>query len=98
MAYSLTALTNPGIIIPLVENMNDTNNEMLCSRCHAVKVKGSFHCRDCDCCIKEWDHHCLWTGKCIGEGNICYFYGFLAWTILFMSYHLSITLGAYKEI
>jgi hypothetical protein len=31
------------------------------------------HCYDCDICIKGHDHHCPWTGKCIGEGNIQYF-------------------------
>ena len=23
------------------------------------------------------DHHCPWTGKCIGAGNLLYFYAFL---------------------
>lgn len=25
----------------------------------------------------QLDHHCPWTGKCIGKKNLCYFYAFL---------------------
>ena len=25
----------------------------------------------------QLDHHCPWTGKCIGKYNLAYFYGFL---------------------
>lgn len=25
----------------------------------------------------QLDHHCPWTGKCIGKKNLCFFYAFL---------------------
>lgn len=26
---------------------------------------------------QQLDHHCPWTGKCIGQKNLCFFYAFL---------------------
>lgn len=91
----MTALRNPGIIIPAKEKNNSTFS---CPKCNATRMKGSFHCNDCNVCIKEWDHHCLWTGKCIGEGNMSFFWGFLACTLLFLSYHMATALGVYKDL
>ena len=44
----------------------------------------TFHCRDCDMCIEGFDHHCPWTSKCIGKGNIVPFYVFIVSTPIFM--------------
>lgn len=33
------------------------------------------HCDDCDVCVDDNDHHCVFFSKCIGGGNIKYFYG-----------------------
>lgn len=37
---------------------------------------------DCRVCIEEYDHHCPWTGKCVGKGNVRYFYGWLFFLVL----------------
>ncbi len=34
------------------------------------------HCEDCNVCILNYDHHCVWTGKCIGKYNYYAFYIF----------------------
>ncbi len=36
------------------------------------------HCFECGVCVEGFDHHCPWTGKCIGRKNIYYFNTFLA--------------------
>ena len=36
------------------------------------------HCFECGVCVEGLDHHCPWTGKCIGRKNIYYFNTFLA--------------------
>ena len=35
------------------------------------------HCMDCGVCVEGYDHHCPWTGKCIGRKTIKYFYTFI---------------------
>ena len=35
------------------------------------------HCYDCGVCVEGYDHHCPWTGKCIGKNTIKYFYTFI---------------------
>ena len=32
-----------------------------------------MHCDDCNVCIRGYDHHCIFYGKCIGKGNIRWF-------------------------
>jgi hypothetical protein len=33
------------------------------------------HCEDCDVCVYDYDHHCVFFSKCIAGGNIYCFYG-----------------------
>ena len=40
------------------------------------------HCQDCGVCIEEHDHHCPWTSKCIGRGNLYPFYVFVFSTLM----------------
>jgi len=54
--------------------------------------KGTHHCRDCDVCIRNYDHHCPWTSKCIGEKNLCKFYVFVTSTMSYLVYCLIILL------
>ncbi len=35
------------------------------------------HCYDCNACVRNLDHHCPWTSKCVGEGNLHVFYAFV---------------------
>ncbi|KAF1873759.1 hypothetical protein Lal_00027797 [Lupinus albus] len=52
------------------------------------------HCHDCDKCVLQFDHHCVWLGNCIGQGNHCLFWWYLCeetalclWTgVLYISY------------
>mmetsp|Transcript_110696 Transcript_110696/g.220056 ORF Transcript_110696/g.220056 Transcript_110696/m.220056 type:complete len:422 (+) Transcript_110696:99-1364(+) len=49
-----------------------------CKVCCMHQPLRTKHCRDCGCCIRTHDHHCPWVGTCIGEGNRCHFWWFLA--------------------
>lgn len=42
------------------------NDYSMCSLCNVLRDRGTAHCYDCNACVLELDHHCPWTGKCIG--------------------------------
>ena len=35
------------------------------------------HCYECQVCVDDLDHHCPWTGKCIGKRTLFFFHAFL---------------------
>ena len=35
------------------------------------------HCKECNRCVRKYDHHCFWIGGCVGELNHRSFYGFI---------------------
>ena len=48
-----------------------------CSACEANAPPRSAHCWACDVCVLKRDHHCMFTGNCIGYTNQRYFMNFL---------------------
>ena len=51
-----------------------------CKTCNILKPPRSFHCDKCDACIELHDHHCPWTGTCVGKRNHKHFITFLITT------------------
>mmetsp|Transcript_29288 Transcript_29288/g.73115 ORF Transcript_29288/g.73115 Transcript_29288/m.73115 type:complete len:506 (-) Transcript_29288:48-1565(-) len=49
-----------------------------CYSCQHVKVLRSKHCRSCNKCVREFDHHCPWLNNCIGKTNRTSFYVFIS--------------------
>jgi hypothetical protein len=89
--YFRVSLRNPGIIprrretlsCVLEEGSSDhTTRVKTCKTCNIVRPKGSFHCHTCDACIEGMDHHCPFTGHCIGKHNLIDFYLFLVFLYL----------------
>lgn len=54
----------------------------LCSVCEAIAPPRSWHCPTCDTCILKRDHHCIFSGCCIGLYNHRYF--------IMLLFHLSL--------
>lgn len=44
-----------------------------CSHCECNAPPRSFHCYTCNVCILRRDHHCVFTGNCIGINNHRYY-------------------------
>lgn len=48
-----------------------------CTVCGFEQPLRAKHCRDCNRCVAQYDHHCPWLGTCIGQKNHFVFYWFL---------------------
>ncbi|XP_065853220.1 protein S-acyltransferase 10 [Euphorbia lathyris] len=67
---------------------------LTCSYCNVEQPPRAKHCHDCDRCVLQFDHHCVWLGTCIGQGNHCQFWWYICqetalclWTgILYIAY------------
>jgi len=68
-----------GLVENLEENgkVNKINPQQICYTCDIVKPLRSKHCRICDRCVYRFDHHCGWTGNCVGQKNHPYFVAFI---------------------
>lgn len=63
------------------------DREVPCGHCQFSRPIQARHCTYCGCCIEGLDHHCPWSGKCIGNNNIRafhWFVGFVCFEIYFM--------------
>ena len=84
--YSLVTDTTSGsIILPSVLKPG----WRFCSGCEGNAPPRSFHCWMCKCCILKRDHHCVFTGKCVGYSNHRYFInmvGYLCVGALYCNY------------
>ncbi|CAL9161801.1 unnamed protein product [Musa hybrid cultivar] len=48
-----------------------------CTYCNIIQPPRSKHCHDCDKCVLQFDHHCVWLGTCIGQRNHCRFWWYI---------------------
>lgn len=68
---------------PLLISEMTSHNEVRyveCGICRIDRPTTASHCYTCGICVDELDHHCPWTGKCIGKKNLFFFYMFL-WSL-----------------
>eukprot|EP00667_Euglena_gracilis_P015781 EG_transcript_16443 len=90
---AITSVMDPGIIpkAPASEaqgypsEIDETVNGIKVKRkwCHTCKIMKPLrasHCPFCNNCVLVYDHHCPWTGTCIGERNYRFFYAFVVLT------------------
>lgn len=78
--YTVTALLNPGIVVRDAPELGKSGAAVYCTQCITTREDKVIHCHTCGVCIAGHDHHCIWTGKCIGKGNFTPFIFFLVCT------------------
>ena len=92
-SYLFTALINPGIPNReyfsktfIKNNVGGTKKIQKCKKCNIIVPKNLnvSHCDYCEVCVIGQDHHCPWTGKCVGKNNLITFYCFIFSLILFI--------------
>jgi hypothetical protein len=101
ISYSATVFSNPGIPkkstnflsrekLNTLRNSRMSDGILTCTVCNVyvnqdVKIG---HCLTCKVCILGYDHHCGWSSKCIGQGNLKTFWVFFLSVIIFFIYNL----------
>lgn len=90
LSYTHCSLINPGYPKNNIgRNLGYPRGDyILCTLCNFYIKKShySHHCMDCDICIENYDHHCPWTGHCIGKNNLYSFYIFVGSSFFIIIY------------
>jgi len=73
-----------------------TQSLKFCDTCLIYKPPRTVHCNVCDCCVRGFDHHCLWLGTCIGQRNYLYFLVYI--TCLNLTLPLNLYLAVHSLI
>ena len=87
--YSKTILKNQNF--SKMKN-EEKKNYYLCEICNIIiNSKDNIeHCEDCGICLRNYDHHCYWTGKCIAKNNIWAFNLFSLGTLIYIVWYFII--------
>jgi hypothetical protein len=98
LSYCAASIINPGLPKARYEyyaTHPHKGNYKKCRECNLwINLdRDTYHCYDCQCCVEGYDHHCPWTTKCVGRGNLYLFYIMLISTfMLFGFFILSVVL------
>lgn len=69
-----------------------------CDFCHKPKPPRAHHCRACNACVNEMDHHCPFIGNCVGAANHRPFVLFLFFAVLSNVYVFLMSVSAIVKI
>ncbi|CAH8465177.1 unnamed protein product [Schistosoma intercalatum] len=65
-----------------------------CNLCELpISSSRTKHCKSCNKCIADFDHHCKWLNNCIGSRNYTYFAGIITMACLSLSISTSLSLS-----
>lgn len=86
----LTRTSTRGVLLPIPKkadiDLASRDKWRFCAVCEAQQPPRTWHCKTCNECILKRDHHCLFTGCCIGHRNQRYFLLLVAYLFLATTY------------
>lgn len=92
--YFMAAKTDPGGP-PTEQTFNAVS---ICKRCLCPKPPRTHHCSICNRCILKFDHHCPWLNQCIGHYNHRYFFLYMIYTVIGVTFVMLFGIGIGYEV
>eukprot|EP00045_Choanoeca_perplexa_P001482 m.19886 g.19886 ORF g.19886 m.19886 type:complete len:321 (+) comp10969_c0_seq1:63-1025(+) len=72
------------------------SSSRMCKLCRGPKPPRTHHCGTCGHCVLRMDHHCPFTGCCIGERNNQHFFMFVTFGFVATIYATWLSLHPYQ--
>ena len=71
--YSILILINPGIVI---RSKKGEKGDIYCNICNIYYLpeENIKHCKECNICVRNIDHHCQVVNRCITKRNLIIFF------------------------
>lgn len=94
LSFCVLFFRDAGIVVGYMvrRGVAQTNMWSYCDRCNTFRPQGTIHCSVCNCCVEDCDHHCPFTGKCVGKNNLRYFHVFLTLLVVTLLYHVILSI------
>ena len=92
--YLFAAFKSPGYV-EIKERSTEINSPKYCPICKIIRPRRSKHCYSCQKCIVKYDHHCIFTGNCVGANNHRFFVFYLIVQFLFLCWSSPLSIDSF---